>query len=115
MKNFLTNLYFSLRSVECYFAEDVEIHGIKGYKFLTGKTLMDNGHTDPDTACNCGGDVCMAPGVLNLTRCLQGVPMFGSYPHFLNADPVYLESVNGLSPDLNRSDFHITIEPVSEV
>ena len=76
---------------------------------------MDNGHTDPDTACNCGGDVCMAPGVLNLTRCLQGVPMFGSYPHFLNADPVYLESVNGLSPDLNRSDFHITIEPVSEV
>ncbi|KAJ9578470.1 hypothetical protein L9F63_005290, partial [Diploptera punctata] len=99
------------KSVKLHFAEEVEVFGIKGYKFLPDDKLMDNGHTDPEKACDCVGDVCMAPGVLNLTGCLDGVPMYGSFPHFLGADSVYLKNTTGLSPDSNRSTFHVILEP----
>lgn len=36
-------------------------------------------------------------GISNLTHCESGAPVFISKPHFLDADPSYLNSVEGIS------------------
>ena len=38
--------------------------------------------------------------------------MFASKPHFLDADPAFLSNVTGLSPDRERHDSYLDVEPV---
>ncbi|PSN44142.1 Protein peste [Blattella germanica] len=43
--------------------------------------------------------------------CKHGAPGFVSYPHFLDADPYYLNRISGLNPDPERHSFQVTLEP----
>ena len=38
--------------------------------------------------------------------------MFASKPHFLDADPAFLSNVTGLSPDREKHDSYLDVEPV---
>jgi hypothetical protein len=93
------------------YLEDVNVNGVIGYRYMVNKKLLDNGTTDPDTWCNCGGD-CLPQGVINTTQCLRNVPLYTSYPHYLDADPYYRRQVNGLQPDPDIHSFYVTVEPV---
>lgn len=50
-------------------------------------------------------------GVFDLSACQKGVPIFISYPHFLDADPIYLEAVTGLAPNKSLHRTYIDVEP----
>lgn len=52
-------------------------------------------------------------GVFDLSTCHDGLPIFVSYPHFLDADPVYLNAVHGLKPNLTVHETYIDLEPVT--
>lgn len=43
---------------------------------------------------------------------LLGSPAFISHPHFYNADPALLQTVNGLSPNEQDHGLFIDIHPV---
>ena len=88
------------------------VHGLTGYRYKLGQTLLDNGSSDPSNWCNCGGE-CVPQGVLNVSSCRHGAPAFVSYPHFLDADPFYSNKLQGMKPDPEKHRFYITIEPVS--
>lgn len=51
-------------------------------------------------------------GVLNLTRAV-GLPLYGTQPHFLDADPWLLEQVNGLTPNRASHNTYFDLEPRS--
>lgn len=74
---------------------------------------MDNGTADPDTWCNCGGE-CVPQGVLNISACRYGAPGFVSYPHFLDADPIFSQKIKGMSPNPEKHRMYVTLEPVSQ-
>ena len=38
--------------------------------------------------------------------------VFASKPHFLDADPAFLSNVTGLSPDREKHDSYLDVEPV---
>ncbi len=38
--------------------------------------------------------------------------MFGSWPHFLNADKKFVDSLTGLNPSKENHDYVLSIEPV---
>ena len=38
--------------------------------------------------------------------------MFASKPHFLDADPAFLNNVTGLSPNREKHDSYLDVEPV---
>lgn len=105
---------FVSRTIAFHYAEDVEVEGIRGYRFELGKGLVDNGTIDVRNQCNCGGQ-CVPQGALNVTACRYGAPAFVSYPHYLDADPYYTRSVRGMKPDPNHHRFYITLEPVSDL
>ena len=50
---------------------------------------------------------------LGPTQVIKETPVFGSKPHFLDADPLLLDSVVGLSPDRNKHDTVIDVEPTT--
>lgn len=82
-------------------------------------------HTDKNperrneaNACYCvDGFKCLRSGVLNMAPCKRtperptGAPLALSYPHFYQADPHYLNAVEGLSPDKERHQFYVDLSP----
>ena len=50
-------------------------------------------------------------GVLNISACQSGAPVFVSQPHFLNGD-FYKDTVIGMSPDEGLHNTFIDVEPV---
>lgn len=74
--------------------------------------MLDLGTINPANACYCNGE-CLPSGVLNVTACKVGAPVFLSFPHFYNADPYYVNAVEGMNPTKEEHELYITVEPVS--
>lgn len=55
--------------------------------------------------------IILLSGVMNVSACRFGAPVFISFPHFYAADPYYLQFVDGLKPNKSKHEFHITMEP----
>ncbi|EDW12640.1 protein peste [Drosophila mojavensis] len=98
------------RTLPLDYVETVEIEGLQGYKFSGGERSVDNGTLYPENLCFCGGE-CVPSGVMNISSCRFGSPVFMSYPHFYNADPYYVEQVEGLQPDKKQHEFYMVVEP----
>lgn len=99
------------RTLEIDFKEEVDVHGVKGFKYVGGERLVDNGTRYPENSCFCAGE-CMPSGVLNISNCRFGTPVFMSYPHFLHADPYYVSHVDGMKPSPDKHELFVVIEPV---
>lgn len=98
------------RSIDFDFEKEVQVHGITGYKYSGGKKTVDNGTAYPENKCFSEGQV-VPSGVMNVTSCRYGTPVFMSFPHYYAADPYYLDMVDGLSPSQDKHEFSITLEP----
>ncbi|XP_018902328.2 scavenger receptor class B member 1 isoform X1 [Bemisia tabaci] len=48
-------------------------------------------------------------GIFDAAPCSSGFPMVFSQPHFLNADPILVDAVDGLSPNETLHDFKLHI------
>lgn len=73
---------------------------------------------DPDIVnignCYCNGK-CTPVGMMNVSACRYGAPVFASLPHFHRADPSLREAVIGMNPDEEMHDFSITLEPTTGI
>lgn len=98
------------RSIALSFSEEVEIRGVKGYKYSGDVYTFDNGTLDPTNKCFCGGE-CSPSGVLNVTACRFGAPGFVSFPHFYLGDQFYRNQVSGMQPNHDAHEMYITLEP----
>lgn len=102
------------RTIPYDFEEEVEIHGITGYKFSAGDRAVDNGTNYPENLCFNGGNEDHFPsGVMNISACRYNSPTFMSYPHFYNADQFYLNDIEGLTPSKDKHQSYFVLEPVS--
>ena len=97
-----------LRSARLQYSADTEIMGIKLRRYTLWTELLNNVSFDESM---CAFDAFMPKGALNMTSIVGG-PAFASKPHFLDADPVYRQMVDGIAPP-NRSlhDTTLDLEP----
>jgi scavenger receptor class B, member 1 len=100
------------RSIPFDFTEEVEIHGIKAYKYSGGDKAVDNGTQFPEMACYSPGEK-LPVGVFNVSACRHGAPVFMSFPHFYKGDQFYVDQFEGLSPNKSKHEFFYVMEPVS--
>lgn len=98
------------RSMSFEYAEEQEVNGIVGYKYSAGRKMVDNGTAYPENKCFSAGEA-VPSGVMNVTACRFGTPVFMSFPHFYAADPFYAAQVEGLRPDKSKHEFYMTLEP----
>jgi len=110
-------LYFLLllfSSLPFEYLDDMTVDGVVGYRYGLSKNFFVNGTSDPGTACE-GEEHNLPQGVVNMSVCQHGAPLFTSSPHFFHADPYYVNQVAGLQPEADKHQFYITLEPVSKV
>lgn len=88
-------------------------YNIDGFKFVGDERVFDNGQKYKEASCYCTSAPadCPAAGVLNVSDCKFGSPAFISFPHFYLADPIYLDKIDGLSPNRSEHEFSIALEP----
>lgn len=94
------------------FEEEQIIQGVRTLKFSGGDRTVDNGTLYPENECYCNGK-CVPSGLLNVSSCRYGTPVFMSFPHFFNADPFYHDQVDGMKPDKEKHQFFMSFEPVT--
>ncbi|KAH8263690.1 hypothetical protein KR044_012522 [Drosophila immigrans] len=101
------------RELQVDYAGTTVFQGIDAYVYRGSPRNMANGSTDnPDNSCYCQDDCKeVRSGIMNVSGCWYDVPVFASYPHFYNADPYYLDAVEGLKPDKERHEMVIILEP----
>ncbi|XP_037960822.1 protein peste [Teleopsis dalmanni] len=99
------------RAIPLDYTETVKIHGVTAYKFSGGRRSIDNGTLYPETKCFCVNGKCEAYGVINIGPCKYNSSSYTSYPHFYQADPSFLEAIDGLKPDKEKHEFFMTLEP----
>ncbi|XP_039448528.1 protein croquemort-like [Culex pipiens pallens] len=98
---------------------DFVLNDLEGKVWVGDNRVFDNGHTFPETECQCTApvDQCPAlkPGMFDVSGCNFGAPLLVSFPHFYLADPSYLNRVSGLSPMRNAHEFRYALHPFSGI
>ena len=85
-------------------------------RFVPPKNVFGTPQENPDNACFCNqasGSCNVPSGVFNVSICQYGSPVMLSWPHFFQADPKLIRDVEGLSPNKEKHQFHIELQPVS--
>ncbi|CRL01879.1 CLUMA_CG015086, isoform A [Clunio marinus] len=101
------------RSIPFDYETDVKIHGVDGYRFTCGARALNNGSEFPENLCYSNSGETIHSGVMNISACRYGSPIFMSLPHYFKADPFYLNAVEGLAPNKDKHESYFTIEPMT--
>lgn len=102
------------RGIRLDYTEEVEVHGIKGFKYSGGDHTFDNGTKYPEQKCFNLGEIVPA-GVTNISSCRFGTPAFVSFPHFYAADESFVNNVDGLQPSKDKHEFYLVLEPTTGI
>ncbi|XP_039627539.1 scavenger receptor class B member 1 isoform X1 [Polypterus senegalus] len=100
------------RSMELVYEKPGVVSRIPVYRFVAPKTLFANGTVYPPNEGFCP---CRESGIQNVSTCRYSSPTFISSPHFYNADPVLLQTVDGLSPNEEEHGLFIDIHPMTGI
>ncbi|KAK9398629.1 lysosome membrane protein 2 [Crotalus adamanteus] len=102
------------RSIYLNFEKELTILGIPTYRFTLPLKIFANVSVNPDNAGFCvPAGHCMGSGILNVTACKQGAPIFLSLPHFFRAEDNYIKSVDGMHPNKENHDTFLDINPLT--
>uniref|UniRef100_A0A3Q1CNL2 Scavenger receptor class B, member 2a n=1 Tax=Amphiprion ocellaris TaxID=80972 RepID=A0A3Q1CNL2_AMPOC len=104
------------RSIHLAYVKDVEVKGIQAYRFAPPSDVLMSPKDNPTNAGFCvpAGD-CLGTGVLKVSVCREGAPIVVSFPHFYQADPVYINAVDGLSPNKEEHETYLDLQPTTGV
>lgn len=77
------------------------LNGIPAWRYKTAKNEFASSRTNPAMKCYCDAETqsCPPDGVFDASKCLDGIPLLVSYPHFLEGDPKLFERFEGLRPN----------------
>ncbi|KAG7225628.1 hypothetical protein INR49_005034, partial [Caranx melampygus] len=105
------------RSVSAGFEESLNLKGIKVYRFTLQPSTMASPAVNPNNRCFCRDPVttknCTMAGVLDISSCKEGKPIYISLPHFLHGSPSLRQSVLGLNPDEEHHKTFLDVEPTT--
>lgn len=102
------------RYLDLYFDEEKEIDGLNVYKYASTKQSVDNGTQYSEYECFLSNEE-LPSGLMNVSACRFGAPVFVSLPHFYAADEKLLDLVDGLQPEKEKHEFQITMEPAMAI
>ncbi|VVC45242.1 Hypothetical protein CINCED_3A005523 [Cinara cedri] len=83
------------------------------YKYLFKNGTLNNGEDNPENQCFCRNNKCLKSGLIDVTDCYYGFPIALSYPHFYQADPSIIDSVEGMNPDQKVHETYFFVNPLT--
>lgn len=106
------------RNINLDYSEESVKKGIPTYRFKIDPKTLAAPNIRSENACYClkktlRNKWCDFSGLVDLSRCRQGAPLWGSAPHFFQGDPRLLDQVEGLKPEAERHEYFADIEPLT--
>jgi len=98
------------RAIPMDFEKNIKLNGVTGLRYTAGGRALDNGTLYDENKCFASNGE-MPAGLINITACNYEFPLFTSFPHFYGSDKSYLGAVEGLSPEKEKHESFITLEP----
>ena len=98
-----------LRSIDLVYEEDVKIFGVTAFQYGIDNLTIKSAFSEPQ---NSQWNSWCPDGMFYLGPTqTKEMPIFGSKPHFLDCDPLLLDSVVGLKPNRSKHDTVFFVEP----
>lgn len=97
-----------------YDREVTVLNGIPAWRYKSPEGVFASSRTNPDNTCYCDADKddwCPPDGVFDASKCVDGIPLLLSYPHFLEGDESLLEHFEGLKPNSVKHGSFADIHP----
>ncbi|XP_068948250.1 lysosome membrane protein 2 [Petaurus breviceps papuanus] len=101
------------RSVYLTFSDIGSVEGIPSFRFNLPPEMFAN---NSDNSCFCipPGN-CLGSGILNVSVCKNGAPIFLSSPHFYQADEKFISAVKGMNPKKEDHETFMDINPLTGI
>ncbi|XP_035902734.1 scavenger receptor class B member 1 isoform X2 [Anopheles stephensi] len=99
------------RTLPIAFEREGEVDGIKAYWFSIQENAFESSVDDPYTSCYCKSNQCLPKGLGDLSPCWYNIPVAVSLPHFYKGDPTLSQAIDGLSPNKEKHDAVIIMQP----
>ncbi|XP_060550863.1 platelet glycoprotein 4-like [Pantherophis guttatus] len=105
------------RSMSAKFESEQMVKGIQLFRFVIPPSAFASPLTNPDNICFCTDITvsknCTLGGVMDISACKAGKPVYISLPHFLHASKEFFQYVDGLKPDVEEHKTFLDIEPTT--
>ncbi|XP_075967940.1 platelet glycoprotein 4 [Anarhichas minor] len=105
------------RSVSASFEGSMDLKGIEVYRFTLQPDTLASPTVNPENSCFCRNPKttknCTLAGVLDISSCQNGRPIFISLPHFLHGSPYLRDAVKGLNPIEEHHVTFMDVEPTT--
>ncbi|XP_055974064.1 platelet glycoprotein 4-like [Sorex fumeus] len=105
------------RSIYAIFKEKIDLKGIEVFRYVLPAKAFASPAENPENICFCTEKVisnnCTASGVLDISKCKDGKPVYISLPHFLYGSPDVSSNVEGLNPHEEEHRTFLDIEPTT--
>ncbi|XP_029901845.1 platelet glycoprotein 4 [Myripristis murdjan] len=105
------------RSVSATFEKSKDLKGIEVYRYVLPTLTLASPKENPDNQCFCTDPVvtkdCALAGVLDVSSCRDGAPIYISLPHFLHGSAYLIEDVLGLNPSEEHHATYLDVEPTT--
>ncbi|XP_026577864.1 platelet glycoprotein 4-like isoform X2 [Pseudonaja textilis] len=116
-KKGIITTYKNSRSTYALFDRDVTVKEIPLYRFSIPALAFASALTNPDNICFCTKSVvnsnCTTNGVLDVSSCKQGKPVYLSSPHFLYGSQIIFQFVKGMEPNVEEHTTFLDVEPIT--
>ncbi|XP_049422844.1 platelet glycoprotein 4 [Epinephelus fuscoguttatus] len=105
------------RSVSAGFEARLDLKGIEVYRYALQPNTLASPTVNPDNRCFCRDPKttkdCTLAGVLDISSCQDGKPIYISLPHFLHGSQSLREAVLGLNPSEEHHATYLDVEPTT--
>ncbi|EPY78380.1 platelet glycoprotein 4 [Camelus ferus] len=114
----IIDTYKGKKSIYAVFGAEINLKGIPVYRFIVPSMAFASPLQNPDNHCFCTENVisknCTLYGVLDISKCKEGKPVYISLPHFLHGSPELAIPIEGLNSNEEEHRTYLDVEPVSK-
>nr|XP_006006235.1 PREDICTED: platelet glycoprotein 4 [Latimeria chalumnae] len=105
------------RSVYANYESSQVVKGIPVFHFVLPPQVFAAPTENPDNRCFCKNPTitenCTKAGVLEISACKEGKPIYISLPHFLYGNKDTINSFDGLNPQEEEHQTYLDVEPTT--
>lgn len=80
-------------------------------RFIPEEKSFSSPDEVPENQCYCLQEPCLPSGLLDISGCKEGSPVYMSWPHFLHGDPQLRKNLIGMAPDEEKHSFIMDVLP----
>lgn len=103
------------RTIKLQYEREVSVlNGIPAWRYKVPEGGFASSLTNPENQCYCDAEnsnTCPPDGVFDASKCLDGIPLLLSYPHFLEGNESLFTHFEGLTPNRTLHETFADIHP----